>query len=848
MSRDSLRTPRTRAILHTVVAGLILFAFAADSDVSAQTVWTAGSTINIPANFVVTDTLTIEQGVTVRMAAFTRFTVGASGTLIVQGTPEDPVLFTPMSSVWEGVRFDPGSQGDVTGAIIQRTSRYGVEIIGASPTIRSSVIRDVSLNGFTLNPSVVHSAGIRVHRTSSGQVANPIILGCTIEDVEGVRGGVGLFGDDGPSGGSGGDGQLFSPTGQSGEHGDDGFAGGNGYGGAACYGIYVTGGASATIGYSTTRFIRGGTGGSGGRGGRGGDGGHGGNGYDGLAIGGNGGHGGNGGRGGSAGRGGPGGAADAIRFENASAQAYVFQNVIYGIEPGAGGSGGTRGSGGNGGDAGDGGDCSAPLCLAGHGGNGGNAGSTGVGGSGGEATTMSVVTALNSVVALVNNTVGDIRRGNGGPGGPAGVPGVTGARGVPGTASGSGTNGDFGGNGTPGTGHGPGPVGEPGATRGLIASGSPAQVELFNNIVALNGDGVMLQELSGASVITDYNNFSGYSTLVIGTPMLGANNVTGDPHFLNPGAGDFRLTDISFPVIDTGSNAHLPTDFLDNDNDNDEPIPFDLAGNARVADDDSDGTPIVEMGAYEGITAATFSVFRSEANVWMNTGTSEAHAFDELYPGISEAGGCLLNNATEPLVISLDGGTLIVSAFRGSVPVCSIVDASGAPAVSDALLENVGGDGMVVFEFIPPVTGFYTYFGSLAVGRTATMRLYTIDEGQPDPLLVDSIVTAPSVNAILATGMGFRSLAPIHRVEFTMTKPGAVVVGAFTGLRSGEPSLGTIDIPDYAGPGGSTVQFDFACSFVETQTTCPPDVNGDGEINFTDLNAVLTAFGSACPS
>jgi hypothetical protein len=43
----------------------------------------------------VTDVLTIEPGVTVRMAQNATFIVGPSGTLIVEGTSDEPVLFSP---------------------------------------------------------------------------------------------------------------------------------------------------------------------------------------------------------------------------------------------------------------------------------------------------------------------------------------------------------------------------------------------------------------------------------------------------------------------------------------------------------------------------------------------------------------------------------------------------------------------------------------------------------------------------------------------------------------------------------------------------------------------------------
>ena len=62
----------------------------------------------------------------------------------------------------------------------------------------------------------------------------------------------------------------------------------------------------------------------------------------------------------------------------------------------------------------------------------------------------------------------------------------------------------------------------------------------------------------------------------------------------NDDYGDLRLRPDS-PAVDAGDNALLPEDTLDLDADGDtaEPIPFDLAGNARVSG------AAVDMGAYE---------------------------------------------------------------------------------------------------------------------------------------------------------------------------------------------------------------------------------------------------------
>ncbi len=86
----------------------------------------------------------------------------------------------------------------------------------------------------------------------------------------------------------------------------------------------------------------------------------------------------------------------------------------------------------------------------------------------------------------------------------------------------------------------------------------------------------------------------------------GEGNIDADPLFIDPDGGDFRLSSGS-PAIDAGDNEAVPADTgdLDEDGDFEEPIPFDLYGNPRFADDPGtddtgNGTPpIVDMGACE---------------------------------------------------------------------------------------------------------------------------------------------------------------------------------------------------------------------------------------------------------
>jgi len=60
-----------------------------------------------------------------------------------------------------------------------------------------------------------------------------------------------------------------------------------------------------------------------------------------------------------------------------------------------------------------------------------------------------------------------------------------------------------------------------------------------------------------------------------------------DPQFVDAANADYRLKDTS-PCIDRGNNSLLPSG-----------VDKDLDGNQRVVDGDNDGTPVVDIGAYE---------------------------------------------------------------------------------------------------------------------------------------------------------------------------------------------------------------------------------------------------------
>jgi predicted outer membrane repeat protein len=113
-----------------------------------------------------------------------------------------------------------------------------------------------------------------------------------------------------------------------------------------------------------------------------------------------------------------------------------------------------------------------------------------------------------------------------------------------------------------------------------------SSVSIVNSILWADAAGEIYP--FGGSVTVTYSD-------VQGGGFGGAGNVNADPHFVNPGAGNWQLGAGS-PAVDSGNNAAVPAG-----------LTTDLAGNPRFYDDPSvadtgSGTPpIVDMGAYERI-------------------------------------------------------------------------------------------------------------------------------------------------------------------------------------------------------------------------------------------------------
>lgn len=578
----------------SAAATLALLAGTASADtIVGNLTWTAGSTIDVVEDLLIQGTLTVEPGVSVNIVNGAEIRVQAGGFLSVEASSGNPATFLPATGRWDGLIFEAGSDGELTGAVLRGINREAVRIQDASPEFIDCEIADVR-NGTQQGA---------VHGVLAFGASNITVEGCRIYDLVAPTGTDGESGQpEGPIAGDGDDGTTLSVHGEGGPPGPNGGDGEDANRGGNAYGVRLVDGPIATIRNSEFFAIEGGAGGKGGFGGSGRNGGDGGDGIT-FVIVGNGGVGGRGGNGGDAGDGGDGGDAFAIWSTNATGAVTVAQNVIHSIVAGNGGEGGRAGYGAQGGTGGTGADTGTFFARGGDGGNGGVCGDNGDGGAGGNAGKAAAIIIDNpaSRAVIVHNTVADLSQGIRGTRGDrvrpdaASIGGRGGVGGWPDYLEGSDgarrdrpQNGNY------------GPYGAWSLATGLSVS-SPNQgitAQVVNNVFSMGETSRSFAfEAAGSSIIAsdsnlfDTANFEDFAT-GSGTASLGFAFMLGDPSFADRGAGDYRLSAGSV-AIDAGDSTFT----------NQLGLTTDFDGNARVFDDaDTTNAGLfqpVDMGAFE---------------------------------------------------------------------------------------------------------------------------------------------------------------------------------------------------------------------------------------------------------
>ncbi len=211
------------------------------------------------------------------------------------------------------------------------------------------------------------------------------------------------------------------------------------------------------------------------------------------------------------------------------------------------------------------------------------------------------------------------------------------------------------------------------------------------------------------------------------TGATGTGNINADPQFVDAFGpdgivgtedDDLRLAPAS-PCIDVGDNTGLPSDTLDLDGDGDttEPLPLDLDRNPRIVDGDADGTPTVDMGAYElgpsnqSPLCDSGGPYPAECTGGSTTvaldgaGSMDADGDLLAYLWTTDCPGGVFDDAASPTPVltvgsgeacGLDCGvTLMVDDGNGGVESCSttVSIADTTPPVVTCSVSPVSGDG-----------------------------------------------------------------------------------------------------------------------------------------------------------
>lgn len=157
---------------------------------------------------------------------------------------------------------------------------------------------------------------------------------------------------------------------------------------------------------------------------------------------------------------------------------------------------------------------------------------------------------------------------------------------------------------------------------GIFAEGFDSQIRLVNNIIVAKAGqtAVFCSNFADPNPpIFDFNDVFSAGGVAFGgtcTDKTGiAGNISVDPKFLNPAAGNFRPAASSL-TIDAGDNTapNLPS--------------TDLDGIARTVDSNQDGTAIVDMGVFESIADFQLGMPTPSSITMLNGAVSQPIAFE----------------------------------------------------------------------------------------------------------------------------------------------------------------------------------------------------------------------------
>ncbi|MHC5006119.1 MAG: right-handed parallel beta-helix repeat-containing protein, partial [Planctomycetota bacterium] len=310
--------------------------------------------------------------------------------------------------------------------------------------------------------------------------------------------------------------------------------------------------------------------------------------------------------------------------------------------------------------------------------------------------------------------------------------------------------------------------------------------------------------LENSTITVTYSNVQG--------GWAGTGNIDADPTFAD---ADGRLAPGS-PCIDAADNTAVPADTEDLDGDEDvtEPVPFDLDGNPRFADDTgtpdtgSGDPPIVDMGAYEFLgttlividfdppdeSPAEGEAIRQATGDLDGNGTIDVVVVipneDPTVPGTvqvflnqgtDEMGEWLGFAANAPITVGRDPSNVAAGLFNGDPHLDVAVTNAGDDSVSILLNDGLGTGNFIVQAPPVPVGDAPSGVTILEFDGDGFTDLAVTNEGD-DNLLI-----------LLGDGAGGFSLPPgAGRVGFSVgSSPMGLLADDFDNN----------DEPDVAGPG-----------------------------------------------
>jgi hypothetical protein len=298
-----------------------------------------------------------------------------------------------------------------------------------------------------------------------------------------------------------------------------------------------------------------------------------------------------------------------------------------------------------------------------------------------------------------------------------------------------------------------------GTRGGVVAeanrNGTSASVHLHDSVIRGLNPLVRLGTNGGvANISTDRSNYPSTSTGSDSGPgsLVEERRLNLDPHFVDPGAGDFHLAADS-PLIDAGTPGALPADATS-----------DRDGQPRASDGDGDCTHVPDIGAFEW-----------QGNKVTALATASAASAQAGQPvSFSSAGSCIPGPGEPQAAWSFDDGagatgTAVEHAFATPgqhTATLTIGDGAGHQASASATVEVTAAPASAAGPAAPVLSKLKLSPGRIAIGKLLP-KLVAKPAKRPAATISFTLSKAAKVElrfAKLGTSGKLRRLKPKLRV------------------------------------------------------------------------------------